>query len=321
MAFENVLGQPTAVETLRRAIATGRVHHAYRFEGPDGVGKDLTAFALAAELVAGPAGESATVDDARARVLSLSSEDPKVPIHPDVVLVARGLYSKVLGSQEASGIGVEQIRRVVLSRTNYAPHEGRALVFIVRDADEISVQAANALLKTLEEPGPRTHFILITSRPKRMLDTIRSRTLPVRFGPLPDAALRAVLGDTPGVDEVIPLAQGSASLAHALADAESVAERDAFVAAVRRAVMAPDATGAIALAEEFAGDRRSLGVPLAHLAFVIAKEARTSVKTDPRRAERAARRHAVVLNALSAIERNAGPAFVLEGLVMGLRSV
>ncbi|MGC4092354.1 MAG: hypothetical protein QM756_31625 [Polyangiaceae bacterium] len=77
-------------------------------------------------------------------------------------------YRSVTGQAEASGISVEQIRRVVLERIGFSPHEGRALVFIVREADELTLQAANSLLKTLEEPPARTHFVLLTSRPESL---------------------------------------------------------------------------------------------------------------------------------------------------------
>jgi len=138
MGFDEVTGQATAVETLQRALASGHVHHAYRFEGQDGVGKELTAFALARALVCvrRPA-EGCGECSACIRAVTLSPEEPRVPQHPDVVLIERGLYPPaVLGrtSPETTGIGVEQIRRIVTSRAMYPPHEARHLVFIFRAA-------------------------------------------------------------------------------------------------------------------------------------------------------------------------------------------
>ena len=84
------------------------------------------------------------------------------------------------------------------------------LFSVATGADELTVSAANALLKTLEEPPPRTFFILITSRPSRLLDTIRSRTLPVRFGPLPESTVTSLL-QARGLDpKLAPLAHGPA---------------------------------------------------------------------------------------------------------------
>src|SRR5690606_12950346 len=118
MSFEDVWGQAPAVQTIERALAGGRVHHAYRFEGPPGVGKELTAFALAQSLVC-TAGADVGCGHCSAcqRAVHLAEEEPRVPLHPDVVLVGRALYPKsLIGSKELSGISVEQVRRVVLTR-------------------------------------------------------------------------------------------------------------------------------------------------------------------------------------------------------------
>src|SRR5688572_24774827 len=176
MVFGEILGQSTAVQTLRRALAAGRLHHALRFEGPDGVGKERCAFALAQALVCTQRPREGCGDcSACKRAVTLSPEPPQVPAHPDVVLVERGLYPPgVLGRSgpETTGIGVEQIRRVVLSRAAFPPHEAQHLLFIFRAAHELTVSAANALLKTLEEPRPNVHFLLLTDQPRRLLDTV-----------------------------------------------------------------------------------------------------------------------------------------------------
>ncbi len=188
--FSSIVGQPAAVRTLTQALASGRIHHAYRFEGPSGVGKRHTAVAFAQSLLCERDARGCGQCSSCKRATTLTAEAPHVPQHPDFIWVQRGLYSgTLLTAKEATGISVEQVRKVVLSRTGYGSHEGRALVVFIEDADELTVSAANALLKTLEEPGPGVHFILHTSRPHRLLDTLRSRTLAVRFGPLPDDAL------------------------------------------------------------------------------------------------------------------------------------
>ena len=290
--FEAIEGQQPAVQTLLSALARGRVHHAYRFEGPDGVGKERTAFALAQALLCEKRGPVACrACSACRRAVTLSDDPPHVPLHPDLVLVGRGLYAGTLGASEATGISVDQIRRVVLGRAGFTPHEGRALVFIVRDAEELTSQAANALLKTLEEPGPSTHFVLLTSRPSRLLDTIRSRTLAVRFGPLPETVVASILERHGKPTAAAALAQGSASLALTLADEASRAERDQL--------------------------RQQLGF----LAQYVALEARRSIASEPRAAERAARQHRRVLEALGEVERNGQPQLVLETMIARMRAV
>ncbi len=320
--FSAIVGQPTAVETLTRALAAGKLHHAYRFEGPRGVGKELAAFALAQALVCeAPTPLACEKCSACQRALTLAAEEPHVPTHPDVVLIGRGLYGGLLGSgvSEATGISVEQIRRVVLSRAGYRPHEGRALVFIVRDADELTQQAANALLKTLEEPADRTHFILLTSRPRRLLDTVRSRTLAVRFGPLSDEIVARLLTARGLSPEVAPLAHGSAELAFELADPEAMRERHDFLAAARAALDAPDLAEAIALGQQRAEGRDAVREQLGFFAQALADDARGAIETDPASAERNAHRHAVVLATLAEIERNVQPALALEAMVARLR--
>jgi DNA polymerase-3 subunit delta' len=321
VAFSKVLGQESAVATLERALAIGRVHHAYRFEGPPGVGKELAAFALAQALVCERGGGCGECSTCR-RAVTLSAADPRVPLHPDVVLLGRGLYRGLLGgnSSEATGISVEQVRRIVLARIGFPPHEGRALVFIVREADEITQQAANALLKTLEEPHERTHFVLLTSRPRRLLDTIRSRTLPVRFAPLADGVIASVL-EARGLDpSVAPLAQGSASLAIELADPEAKQERDAFSEAAFAAVVAPDLAPALKLAEGQKKDRDGLKAQLAFFAQAVASDARASVGSDPARALERALQHRTVLEAIADVERNVQPALALEAMFVRLRA-
>lgn len=323
MSFAEILGQAPAVETLTRALRSGKAHHAYRFEGPRGVGKELGAFALAQALVCeSPTPLGCGECSACKRAVTLSTEEPCVPQHPDVVLVGRGVYPpSVLGSgiTEATGISVEQVRRVVLGRAGFSPHEGRALVFIVRDADELTLQAANALLKTLEEPIDRTHFVLTTSRPNRLLDTVRSRTLPVRFGPLPDAIVEELLAKRGLPTGVAALAQGSAELAFELADEDAMRERDEFKRAAERALAAPDLAEGLALAQSKADSRDALRDQLHFLAQSLAGEARRLVEADPGAAEIAARQHSVVLGAIAEVERNVAPTLAVEAMVARLR--
>lgn len=322
--FEAIEGQPTAVQTLVHALETGRVHHAYRFEGPDGVGKEKAAFALAQSLLCETTPLACGKCSACRRATTLSESEPHVPIHPDLVLVQRGLYPAALlgGSvSEATGISVEQVRRVILSRVGYPPHEGRALVFIVRDAEELTASAANALLKTLEEPTARMHFVLLTSRPNRLLDTVRSRTLAVRFGPLPNEVIERVLEQNGAPRELARLAQGSASLALELADPDRMRERDDFVRAAFEATAAPDLATAIGMADGKSGDRHELRTLISFFAQALAEKGRELVGHAPEQAELFARRHEAVLAAMTALDQNAQPALALEAMIARLRRV
>lgn len=324
--FSHILAQDTAVETITRALKSGRVHHAYRFEGPDGVGKELAAFALAQALVCvggDPLGCGRC--DACRRAITLSPEDPRVPLHPDVTLIERGLYApEIIGrkTREASEISVDQIRTLVLAHASYAPHEGRARVFIIRAADELSVGAANALLKTLEEPRQGTHFILLTARGDRLLNTIRSRTMPIRFAPLPDEVIRGILksrGITERTELAVELAAGSASAALELTDAEQTAERDDFVNRVLAAVDAKDFGAAVAFAEGRERDKPQMQRDLRALGAALARSARGDAAEHPRAAKVAAQRYEAVSRASTRLERNAAPTLVIVSLIAEMR--
>lgn len=322
MSFDAVLGQPVAVRILKSALKRNQVHHAYRFEGPDGVGKERAALALAQSLVCDAPGEDALACGACSachRAVTFTDQEPHVPHHPDVVLVGRGLYAKVLGKAESNGIGVEQIRQVILSRMGYSSHEGRALVFIVRAAHEITIRAANALLKTLEEPPRSTYFVLLTDSPGAMLDTVRSRTLAVRFGPLPDSVVAQIL-EAQGCDPAVARhASGSAARALELSNVELSERRAEFVENVRRALAAPDFGSAIGGFDLRSKDRHELRQELGFLAHSLAERARVTVGSDLASTEKAARRFTAVQDSMRALEANGSPALTIESLISSLR--
>jgi DNA polymerase-3 subunit delta' len=324
MVFDQIFGQPTAVATLKRALETGRLHHAYRFEGPEGVGKELTAFALAQALVCTAAPlVGCGACSACKRAVSLSEEPPEVPRHPDVVLLERGLYPPAtLGrsTPESAGIGVEQVRRIVLARAEYPPHEARHLVFIIRAAHELLPSAGNALLKTMEEPRAGVHFVLLSSQPRRLSETLRSRTVPIRFGPLPQAVVEDILRSRGLPHTDAALAEGSAARALALADPEERARREQFIRGVSAALSAPDLGAAVEFAAGHAPDRASLGRDLGTLAQHFALEAARCAAQDRVRALRLARHYAETQASLTSLEQNTAPALTLESLIARLRS-
>jgi len=321
MSFGQILGQPTAVATLERAIARGQAHHAYRFEGPDGVGKAACALAFAQALVChDPVNKGCGHCRGCELAKTISAEEPHVPLHPDVVFVGRGIYPpNLIGrtTPEATGISVQQIRRLVLARSGFSPHEGRALCFIVHNAHELTISAANALLKTLEEPPPKTHFVLLTSQPGQLLDTIRSRTLAVRFAPLSDALVSQISG-VPA--DIARLAQGSVAAALELADEETHQQRQAFVDRALEAIDAPDLATAIGFVSQKAEGRDALKRQLEYLANALSTRAVARLESDPRLSVRHARQHQCVLKALDGVEHNAQPALLLEAMIAELRS-
>jgi DNA polymerase-3 subunit delta' len=251
------------------------------------------------------------------------------PVHPDVVVLERGLYEPAtIGrrSPESQDISIDQVRTLVLSRASFPPYEGRAKVFVVRRAEELSVAAANALLKTLEEPGARTCFILVCSAGDALLPTIRSRTQRVRFGVLPDDVVAELL-QARGVERdravaIAPLAGGTMASALALADGEETARRDEFVARAIAGIDARDLGLSLEFAEEAKkSDKHALVGLLEALAFSFAAHARAAAAAGDGRAVRAAVRHELVVAAITQIEASAATQLAIEAMMIKNSSV
>lgn len=324
--------QPTAVDTLRRAIATDRVHHAYLFDGADGVGKERAAFGLAQALVCERrlAGDSEACGECRSCARALPRAGEARPVHPDVVVLERGLYDPAtIGrrSPETQDLSIDQVRTLVLGRAAFPPYEGRAKIFILRRAEDLSQAAANALLKTLEEPGPRTHFVLLSSVADSLLPTIRSRTQRVRFAALPDGVVAELLAGQAGMAaeqaaSIALLAGGSMATALHLGDPEASARRDEFVSRAMAAVTARGLEAGLALAEEAkkVGKEASM-VHVEALAAAFGALARTTASNDDRAADVAVTRYAIALAAVRQLDANASTQLALEAMFIRLRAV
>lgn len=327
----SVRAQQPAVETLRRSVAAGRVHHAYLFDGPEGVGKQLAALGLAQILVCErrAPGQSEACGTCSSCVRAVPRGEESTPRHPDVVVLERGLYEPAtIGRRtpEAQEISIDQVRTLVLARAAFPPSEGRAKVFIVRRAEELSVPAANALLKTLEEPGANTHFVLLSSAPDALLPTIRSRTQRVRFGSLPDDVVADLL-TAQGIDaakaaEVAPFAAGSMTQALLLSDPEVNEQRRSFVSSALAALSARDLGPAL----DFAEAAKKLAKPelvtqLDALAAAIAADGRERARADDDRADSACERYTLALTAIRDIEGNASAQLAMEAMLIRMRGV
>lgn len=188
MRFGDIRHQGRAISILRRALASGRTHHAYLFDGPDGVGKELTGRALAGRLLC--RNETLAADDeacgACASCRLMASDN-----HPDFHLIHRGLHKlhpeRSVRASKGLFLAVHLIRTFVIEPAGLKPTQGARRVFLIRDAERMNEEAQNALLKTLEEPPGQAVLILVTASAARLLPTIRSRCQQVPFGALPPA--------------------------------------------------------------------------------------------------------------------------------------
>ena len=214
MRFSDVKHQDRALSIVRRALASGRTHHAYLFEGPEGVGKELAGRALAARLMCEASGVAADADacgECRACRLFASGN------HPDFHLIDRELHKlhpdKTIRAGKGLFLVVDVVRHFLIEPAANTPSLGRRRVFLIRDAERMNEGAQNALLKTLEEPPGSACLILVTSSAERLLPTIRSRCQRVPFDLLPpdfvERQLQVLVQVEPGAARTLAgLAQG-----------------------------------------------------------------------------------------------------------------
>ncbi len=196
-----LLGHDEAWTQWRRALGGERMHHAWLLAGKAGMGKMHFARAAARELVGAA---------------------PDMEHHPDIHVLTHGPKDKKAADAQAAGkpyelarnIKIDQVR-AMQQRLNTRPTMGDKRAILIDPADDMEKGAANALLKSLEEPPRGTYFILISHRPARLLPTIRSRCRTLRFPVLPEPLIESLIAerapdlDTAARDAVVEAAGGS----------------------------------------------------------------------------------------------------------------
>src|SRR5574337_222819 len=353
MPFHDVIGQARAVGFLQRALTTERVAHAYLFTGPAGVGKRAAALALAQALncergakyvppthpspaprgyPGGGAGRGCVVqgagfDDACGACRSCRN-------------IASGQYPDVqMIEPDGTTVKIEQIRTLEADAA-LVPYEGRWKIFILNNAERMTEAAANALLKTLEEPAKDTVFILLTSAVAALLPTIVSRCQVVTFSPLPHGQIEALLiGHGMGSSQarlMASLSRGSIERALSPEVASLPATRDLLLEGLGRGLQGGPAA-LVELAETLSKDREKLQQQLELLStwfrdLMVAKASgRRDWLVNDDRGEAVVRQAEglpmdAILDGLRAVHavmenlvRNANPRLSMEDLLLRLR--
>jgi len=217
--FDDVIGQQAVTRTLRNALASGRLAHAFVFAGQRGSGKTTTARILARALscVTGPTADPCGTCDA-------------------CVEIAQGRDIDVLEIDAASHTGIDTIREVIIDNLSFAPVRNRYKVFIIDEVHQLSGSSFNALLKSIEEPPAHVVFMMATTELHKIPDTILSRAQVFEFRTIPTPLITAQL--------------------RKIADAEGIEAADAALSLIARAAEGSmrDAQSALDQVIAFAGN-------------------------------------------------------------------
>ena len=187
----SVIGHDDAQRMLAEGVRAGRLHHGWLVTGLEGIGKATLGYALARHLLARPDEREAAAQSLAVPEGSVAQRQVAALSHPDLLVLRRPWDSKA--KRHTTTIPVDEVRRLRM----FLGHTAEAAswrVVLVDTADDLNLAAANAVLKSLEEPPPRTVFILISSEPGRLLATIRSRCRTLALSPLAPPDLKAAVG-------------------------------------------------------------------------------------------------------------------------------
>lgn len=246
-AFAQIIGQTRATDQLAHAIDLDRVAQAYLFVGPPGIGKRTTAIRFGAAL----ASKNVVDIDEKQRIL----ERVQSGNHPDIVMIA----------PDGNSIKIEQIRQLA-TLTAFPPIESARRIIVIDGGELLTANAANALLKNIEEPPTATTFVIIAITQAKLLPTIVSRCQRIVFTPLDDPSIRVVLtqigvtaaADPDSIASAIRYAGGSVSRAISCLESDSLPSNIETVTRIVTGIGRNDVTTLLQIASDLGKDRPAL---------------------------------------------------------------
>ncbi|MCD8074471.1 MAG: DNA polymerase III subunit delta' [Lachnospiraceae bacterium] len=229
--FQSILGHKKEIAHLERAIRSGKVSHAYILNGEKGTGKSVLANAFAQtlqcenvhapELISGRGEEGLLPAELASRNVEAcgrchSCRQAESGNHPDIIYVRH---------EKPASIGVDDVREQLVGDAQIRPYNGKYKIYIIADAEKMTPQAQNAILKTIEEPPEYVIILLLTANDRALLDTIRSRCVTLNLKPVPDEVVKAYLMEKIQIpdyqaDICAAFAQGNIGKAERLASSE-----------------------------------------------------------------------------------------------------
>ena len=330
------VGHGKAIAALSRSLAGGRLAHSYIFIGPARVGKTTLALDLAR------AANCLADAESRPCAACVQCERVAAELHPDVRII--GLETAPSGRLR-SLVGIDQVREVQ-RETSLLPYEGRYRVFIFESAEKLSDEAANSLLKTLEEPPESVIIALLATHADSVLPTILSRCRRIDLRPVAASAIADFLAARKGVDadsarEIAGMAAGRVGWAVRAAEDPSVMERVAETLDEIEAVLADSLSGRFEYAERLAGrfsaDREGVlseldlwlgwwrdvmlvGQGKPELAANASRRETVGAAAERCAPETAAAAIRAVMRTAHLLERNVAPRLAVESMMLSLPS-
>lgn len=245
--FKAIVGHEEVIEHLQSAISTGKVSHAYVFSGESGSGKKLLATTFAMTLQCEEKGTDPCLKcESCKRTLSKN--------HPDIIGVVH---------EKPNTISIEEIRRQIVEDVQIKPYYGPYKIYIVNDADKMTVQAQNALLKTIEEPPAYAVLLLLTNNIDGLLPTILSRCVRLDLRVVPDNLVKNYLMERLHIPDYqaevdASFAQGNIGKAKEAATSEEFAEMTRKVLQLLRYVNDMEVYELVDIMKELAPDKENV---------------------------------------------------------------